>query len=112
MNTSTLPQRPRRLARSACALVWTALVLSAPAQAVQKCRINGRLVIQASPCPQPAAVAATRAVVTVANSTDAPKKRTIADVMREREAANRTRAPAPESQPDGARILPERMGAR
>ena len=111
MNTPTPLHRSRRLARPACALLWIALLLSAPAHAVQHCRIDGRLVIQATPCPQPAAVAATRAVVAVADTSDAPKQRSMADVMREREAAQRTRPPVQESQPDGARILRDRMGA-
>ena len=114
MNTPTPLHRSRRLARPGCALLWIALLLSAPAHAVQHCRIDGRLVIQATPCPQPAAVAATGAVVAVAAVVDtsaAPKQRSMADVMREREAAQRTRPPVQESQPDGARILRDRMGA-
>ena len=111
MNTLTPLHRSRLLARPACALVWTALWLSAPAHAVQHCRVDGRLVIQASPCPQAAAVVATGAVVAVADTSDAPKTRSMADVMRERETTQRTRPPVQESQPDGARILRDRMGA-
>ena len=111
MNTPTPLHRSRRLARPGSALLWIALLLSAPAHAVQHCRIDGRLVIQATPCPQPAAVAATGAVIAVADTSAAPKQRSMADVMREREAAQRTRPPVQESQPDGARILRDRMGA-
>lgn len=117
MNTEPALHAPRLLARPARALVWTALLLCSQAHAVQHCRIDGRLVFQAAPCPQPAHVAtagseAMRSTLASADDAEAPKKRTIADVMREREAAIRARPATHETQPDGARILPERMGAR
>lgn len=116
MNTEPASPAPRLFAGPARALVWTALLLCSQAHAVQHCRIDGRLVFQAAPCPQaaPAATAgstSTRATLASADDAGAPKKRTIADVMREREAAIRARPTTHEPRPDGASILPERMGA-
>ena len=82
------------------------------AQAINKCTINGRLVFQASPCPlearpdvPPAAVAAS-----VANP-GAPKKKTLADVLRERDGGIRNQPVTREAQGDGANVLRSRMGA-
>ena len=108
MNTSTALLAPRLLA--ACA----ALLLCTQVQAVQRCRIDGRLVYQASPCPEASQVAphaADQPRTLAAADTEAPAKRTIADVMREREAAIRARPAVHEPQPDGAKILRNRMGA-
>ena len=118
MNTSHDLHAPRSLAiRPALLLACAALLLCTQAHAVQRCRIDGRLVIQASPCPQatqvaPRQQAADQPRMVAAADADAPAKRTMADVMREREAAIRARPTAPETQPDGARILRDRMGAR
>jgi len=114
MNTSPARHAPRPLARPARVLVWTALLLCTQLHAMQRCRIDGRLVYQASPCPQATQVeprGADQPRSLAAADADAPVKRTMADVMREREAAIRTRPTANDSQPDGARILRDRMGA-
>ena len=93
-------------------LLWGA----ASAQAAQPCRIDGRLVIRATPCPVAAApvipaTSSAPALVAAADDADAPKKRTLAEIMREREAANRNRPAAEPAQRDGASVLRERMGA-
>ena len=93
-------------------LLWGA----ASAQAAQPCRIDGRLVIRSTPCPVAVApvipaTSSASALVAAADDTDAPKKRSIADVMREREAAIRSRPAAEPAQRDGASVLRERMGA-
>lgn len=114
MNTAPAPRAPRPLARPARLLIWTTLLLCAQVHAMQRCRIDGRLVFQASPCPQPAPVTAPGADLPrtmAAAEADAPARRSIADVMREREAAIRERPAAAQPQPDGARILRDRMGA-
>jgi hypothetical protein len=104
---------------SACAVAalmpWTA----ANAQSVHKCRIDDRVVFQASPCPpeqQRAVPAAAAAAVPVAASEPAsaasvPKKKTLADVLRERDGADRPQSRGRESQSDGANVLRSRMGA-
>ncbi|KQW38181.1 hypothetical protein [Rhizobacter sp. Root404] len=95
-------------------LLWSA----AAAHAAQPCRIDGRLVIRSTPCPVVKAVAPTTrppasALVAAADEADAdaPKKRTIAEIMREREADIRHRPAAEPVQRDGASVLRDRMGA-
>jgi len=88
----------------------------ASAQAAQPCRIDGRLVIRSAPCPVAAAHAipatsSASALVAAVDDADAPKKRSIAEIMREREAANRNRPAAEPVQRDGASVLRDRMGA-
>ena len=100
------------IVRRAGALVFLTLLLCAQAQAqvVRKCRVDGRLVVQSAPCAiEPQATAAPSALV--ADASEAPKQRTLADAIREREADNRTRTTAREKQIDGATILRARMGA-
>ena len=83
------------------------------AQQVYKCRLDGHMVFQASPCrPEPAAaVVVAPAPASAASAVVAPKKKTLAELLRERDSA----APAPsatnESKGDGANILRTRMGA-
>jgi len=90
--------------------LWLAAFLCAPmAQAqVNKCHIDGRLVYRSVPCPlEPRAT-------TASNTVPAPvasKKKTLADVLRERDGANPTRPVAQEFQGDGANVLRSRMGA-
>jgi hypothetical protein len=114
--TSPARQTPRHLVRPAPLLVCAAaLLMCTQVQAMQRCRIDGRLVYQASPCPEATQVAPRGAELPhtlAAADADVPVKRTMAEVMREREAAIRARATtASESQPDGAKILRDRMGA-
>jgi hypothetical protein len=114
MDTPTPFFRPRRLGALPCTLA-VLLLGAASAQAAQPCRIDGRLVIRSGPCPVvtvAAPVAApSSALVAAADDADAPKKRTIAEIMREREAANRSRPAAEPVQRDGASVLRDRMGA-
>jgi hypothetical protein len=94
---------------------------SVQAQAVRKCQVDGRIVFQSAPCgpdhhiAPPAAVAVPAPVVTpistAADAGAAPKKRTLAELLRERDGADRPRAPLRETQHDGANVLRSRMGA-
>ncbi|MES1163414.1 MAG: hypothetical protein ABUL50_10185, partial [Rhizobacter sp.] len=92
-----------------------ALLLCAPAQAqsVRKCQIDGRLVFQSSPCPVGAHVVASAApqAAAAAETATAPKKKTLADLLRERDGADHGRAASREFQGDGANVLRSRMGA-
>ena len=79
---------------------------------MRKCKIDGRVVFQASPCPPEApAVAAAPAKAAPAETATAPKKKTLADMLRERDGADPQRAPQREAQGDGANVLRSRMGA-
>ena len=88
---------------------------TAQAQAVYKCMVGGHLVYQSSPCRPPEArtsVAAAPAVVaTTPPAAPAPKKKTLAELLRERDGSTPTAPAARESQGDGANILRSRMGA-
>jgi len=85
---------------------------SADAQVINRCRIDGRLVIQSSPCPlEPSAHARSMTSAPAATSSDAPKKKTLADLLRERDGGPRTQPTTREAQGDGAYILRARMGA-
>jgi hypothetical protein len=84
---------------------------AADAQAINRCRIDGRLVIQSSPCPldPPMRTSSSTPTTPAEAAPGGPKKRTLADVLRERDGA-----PHPmvrEAQGDGANILRSRMGA-
>ena len=107
MNTSRLPLFAP-LALGAALLFSQA----AQAQAINKCVIDGRLVYQAKPCALEARTSAASAPIALASvNPAAPKKKTLADVLRERDGS----APAPvashEPQGDGANLLRSRMGA-
>ena len=76
---------------------------------VNKCHIDGQLVYRSTPCPlepRAAAAPASAAVTPVVS-----KKKTLADVLRERDAASPQRPVTSEFQGDGANVLPSRMGA-
>ena len=89
------------------------------AQGVYKCTLAGKVVYQSSPCmieAQPAAAApaagtATDTVASNANAPAPPKKKTLADMLRERDAATPPQRVIREFQPDGANVLRSRMGA-
>jgi hypothetical protein len=87
----------------------------AHAQAIHKCQVDGRLVYQSAPCTiEPradAAPAATSPVATATARTTGPKKKTLADVLRERDGGDPAPAPRNEPRGDGANVLPSRMGA-
>ena len=124
------PEPPNRASgctcRRAAAIAWISLLPLLGAQAhaqsephsVKKCRIDGRIVFQASPCPleaRPAAPAPRSAASAppkdAGDAASGPKKRVLADLLREREAAERG-PPAPtETHGDGAKVLRARMGA-
>ena len=99
----------------ACGLSVAALWHAPPVQAQQvyKCRLDGHMVFQASPCrPEPAAVVvAAPAPASAASAVVAPKKKTLAELLRERDGAASAPALANEAKGDGANILRTRMGA-
>jgi hypothetical protein len=107
-----------RAALASCfALAGIALSMTAAptqAQTVRKCTIEGRVVFQASACPadKPAAVVApSKTAAVAADVPAAPKKKTLADVIRERDGAESSRGPIREFKSDGADVLRPRMGA-
>jgi len=110
MNTATsMRSVATHTATAALALLMCANV---HAQSVRKCQVDGRIVFQSSPCPVEAHVVASAAPQAAAADTlSAPKKKTLADLLRERDGADRGRPQARESQGDGANVLRSRMGA-
>jgi hypothetical protein len=85
---------------------------AAQAQTIIKCMIDGRLVYQSIPCPlEPRAGAASAPVAVAAVNPAAPKKKTLADVLRERDGSAPARPASREVQGDGANVLRSRMGA-
>ena len=89
---------------------------SALAQAVNKCTVGGRVVYQAAPCaiearPASAPAATADAVASNANTSAAPKKKTLGDMLRERDGAAPAQPASREFQQDGANVLRSRMGA-
>jgi hypothetical protein len=118
----------RPLLASLSSVVMLCCAQPALAQAVNKCTVGGRVVYQASPCAieaRPAiatpaattaaatttATAATDALASNANPSAAPKKKTLADVLRERDGAAPAQPTSREFQQDGANVLRSRMGA-
>jgi hypothetical protein len=90
----------------------------AHAQAIHKCQVDGRLVYQSAPCTieprtdvAPAAALATAPIASAATRMAGPKKKTLADVLRERDGGDPAPAPRNEPRGDGANLLPSRMGA-
>jgi hypothetical protein len=109
-----------RAALTACfAFAGIALSMAAAhaqAQTVRKCTIEGKVVFQASACPadKPPAVLApskTAAAAAAPDAPAAPKKKTLADMIRERDGAENSRGPIREFKSDGADVLRSRMGA-
>ena len=87
---------------------------SAQAQSVQKCLIDGRTVFQSSPCPLEARAVPHGSVapqVVATGAVGAPKKKTLADLLRERDGADPPRHATNADQADGAKVLRSRMGA-
>jgi hypothetical protein len=126
MDTTTPAHAPNTFIRHAWhAALMAALPLlcaqAAQAQAVHKCVVDGGIVYQSSPCP--AAPSAGVASVGVAGAASAPvalaatgnaaapKKKTLADVLRERDGATPAAPVRREAEGDGANILRSRMGA-
>jgi hypothetical protein len=88
----------------------------ASAQAINKCTVGGHIVFQSSPCaiearPATATGAAAEAVASNTNPPAAPKKKTLADMLRERDGAAPAQPASREFPPDGANVLRSRMGA-
>ena len=123
VNADNPPRRlgTRRLRAGVIVAIALACTAGVQAQAVRKCQVDGRIVFQSTPCAPgphatpPPAVAAPAALPTpVAASADAggpPKKKTLTELLRERDGADRVRAPLREAQNDGANVLRSRMGA-
>ena len=118
MRTDQPNPTSRSLARWArlAALTLAASLLCQQALAqvqVYRCQVNGHLVFQSSPCvadqPKPAAAAPVR-VVEAAPAATVAKKKSLADILRERDGERPQSAPR-EVQGDGANILRSRMGA-
>lgn len=114
------PRGAGRFVHPASLLLCSAVLLCAAAHAdpVRKCHVDGRIVFQSAPCPpeaQPTTVAARIApAASAASATDAagqPKKKTLAEILRERDGADLARRQAREAQGDGANVLRSRMGA-
>jgi len=110
----------RPLLASLSSIVMLCCVQPALAQAVNKCTVGGRIVYQASPCAiearpavaaTPAASAAADALASNANPSAAPKKKTLAEVLRERDGTAPAQPVSREFQQDGANVLRSRMGA-
>ncbi|MEP7295433.1 MAG: hypothetical protein ABI702_04535 [Burkholderiales bacterium] len=101
-----------RFARTSLAAnsLWLAALLcthGAQAQ-VNKCRVDGQLLYRSAPCPlEPRAATAGN----TASAPKASKKKTLADLLRERDGAQPARPVVQEFQGDGANVLRSRMGA-
>ena len=108
------PTPPTRTA-AIPALASLALLLCASAhgQAVRKCQVDGRVVFQSSPCALEARVVASAAAqpAVAPDAPAAPKKKTLGELLRERDGADRSRSQAREFEGDGANVLRSRMGA-
>jgi len=106
----------RPLLASLASIVMLCCAQPALAQAVNKCTVGGRVVYQSSPCaiearPAAPAAASADALASNANPSATPKKKTLADVLRERDGAAPAQPVSREFQQDGANVLRSRMGA-
>ena len=114
-------RRVKRLVVPVFLLLGSATLLcdAARADPVRKCHVEGRVVFQSAPCPPEAgattvaARVAPAAAPALASDADGglPKKKTLADLLRERDGGDRPRAQAQDAQGDGAKVLRARMGA-
>ena len=107
------PTQRTASALRAAALAAIALLPCAPAQAqsVRKCQIDGRVVFQTAPCPIEARVVAAAAPQPAPVAASGAHKKTLAELLHERDGADRARPVAPANQIDGASVLRARMGA-
>ena len=87
------------------------LCATAQAQPVRKCQIDGNTAYQSSPCPVEARVASAVPPAATIDNSATPKKKTLADLLRERDGAHGARPQVRERQGDGANVLRARMGA-
>jgi hypothetical protein len=85
-------------------------VTQADAQSVRKCEVDGRAVFQAPPCAIEARPAAPTAAALPASAAG-PRKKTLAELLRERDGVGHERVVSQPLQPDGAAVLRARMGA-
>ena len=119
MHRTVLAASAPRLLIAAGALSAAMLgATAAHAQAIHKCRVDGRMVYQSSICPaEPMAPAAAKAgptpapVAVATTNPVGPKKKSLADLLRERDGAAPAAPAAPDAQGDGANVLRSRMGA-
>jgi hypothetical protein len=105
---------PRRAASALAAAAALTILSLSPAQAqVRKCQVDGRVVFQSAPCPPEPRVASAAPIAqpTAPGTSGVPKKKTLADLLRERDGIDRGRAQPIEHQGDGANVLRSRMGA-
>ena len=112
MNT---PSPIRILATHAVASLALLLCATAQAQPVRKCLVDGHVVFQSAPCAVEArGVAAATPATPATPAVDpaaAPKKKNLAELLRERDGADPARPKSREFQADGANLLRSRMGA-
>ena len=103
----------RFIRSSLAASAWVAALLCTQAAHAQvnKCHIDGQLVVRATPCPLEPRAAAAPASAAASVTPVVSKKKTLADLLRERDAAGPQRPMTSEFQGDGANVLPSRMGA-
>ena len=97
-------------------IVMLCCAQGASAQAIKKCTVGGRIIYQSSPCaiearPAAAAASATATALAADPAASAAKKKTLADVLRERDGAAPAQSASREFQQDGANVLRSRMGA-
>jgi hypothetical protein len=82
------------------------------AQPINKCTIGGQLVFQSSPCALEARAGAAATPTEIGpRNPAASKKKTLADVLRERDGDGQAQSASREPQDDGANLLRSRMGA-
>jgi len=115
MSFASLNQARRHTVQWVVMASWIGLFgaacIPAQAQTVQKCMIDGHAVYQSSACPaQPAAAVSVATPPAPAEVASAPKKKTLAELLRERDG-NQTQSHRTEFQRDGADVLRARMGA-
>jgi hypothetical protein len=87
-------------------LAW---VMAAQAQSINKCRIDGQLVLQSSPCPLDARPGVRAVLIEARVLPGVPHKRTLAEILRARDGGDPP--PSHSVQGDGANVLRTRMGA-
>ena len=87
------------------------LCATAQAQPVRKCQTDGRTVFQSLPCPSEARGASAAPPAATVDDSATPKKKTLADLLRERDGADGARPQVREWQGDGANVLRARMGS-
>jgi len=96
-------------------IVMLCCAQGASAQAIKKCTVAGRIIYQSSPCAieaRPAVAAPATATALAADpAASAAKKKTLSDMLRERDGAAPAQSASREFQQDGANVLRSRMGA-